>query len=130
MRKERRKPIMEIAELRRGDEVEFFDRLVEGQAYDPWTAQVYPTRPVNLHAGIVLKVTEQNGVLLALPGKRKHWVPLNRIWTKTGMADFVPNHRSLRWSLEDRVSPQREERKLRRVRIGTRTRWRLGLGGD
>ena len=85
---------MEIAELRRGDEVEFFDRLVEGQAYDPWTAQVYPTRPVNpCTPASCVKVTEQNGVLLALPGKRKHWVPLNRIWTKTGMADFVPNHR-------------------------------------
>ena len=47
MRKRQHKPIMEIAEEKRGDEVEFFHRLVEGQAYDPWTAQVYPTRPVN-----------------------------------------------------------------------------------
>ena len=131
MRKEqRKKPIMEIAELRRGDKVEFCDRLAKGQAYDPWTAQVYPTRPIGLHNGIVLDTTEANGVLLALPGKRKHWHPVSRVWTETGTADFVPNPKSLRWSLEDRVYQHREERKLRRVRIETRTRWRLGLGGD
>ena len=63
-----------------------------------WCEQIISGRPVTMRRGIVLNVTSKGGVLLyvtsghtkGLTG-RKHWVPLARIWAKTGETRQPPS---------------------------------------
>jgi hypothetical protein len=96
--------------------------------YDPWTAAVYDAKPIGTRRGLVLAVTENRGVLVYVTTygedpadgtednwgrdgiyKRKHWVPLRRIWTKTGEWQRPPNPNKLAWA-----EPDQEWREARR----------------
>jgi hypothetical protein len=121
--------ITELGQLTLGDEILWCRKLYpilkkEGRtAYDPLLAAAFPVEPIDLRYGIVIRITKKNGVLVFVTSfdeeriEReeaeeefesdgiygcKHWVPLNRIWLKTGeVADSYPNENNLEWAAPD-----------------------------
>jgi hypothetical protein len=85
--------------------------------YDPDVVDLFRRgpRPGTLLRGIVIKVTDNRGILLkqtsGFQRGCKRWEPFARMWTLTGEQFAVPNPRYLRWYDEDLEADWRAQRR-------------------
>jgi hypothetical protein len=85
--------VTHISQLKPGDVVRWCKRLIKGRSfYDPYIPMpLHEDTPIGLGCGFVLELDDDKGVLICSTSrpkqgviKRMHWVPLDRIWAKTG----------------------------------------------
>lgn len=102
--------ISSINQLHKGDEIIFVRKPCRRQpGYCIYTGDIGPDSPPSkLRPGVVLLTTADNGVLVFVTQgpkgmkRRKHWVPLARVYLKTGSDFAVLNPNDLEWAEPDR----------------------------
>ena len=102
--------ITSIDQLHKGDEIVFLRKPSQRRpGYCIYTGDIGPdSPPQKLRRGVVLATTANNGVLVFVTQgpkgmkRRKHWVPLARVYLKTGSNFAVLNPNDLEWAEADK----------------------------